>query len=97
MSVVELEVHGAEVRGQGQEVLLQGLLHEPLLLLRQLQHFLLGAVGRGSSLQPLLQVVQGGSLDQLLLPQSQSNGHAAAHDRGGHLVYSCVRNMSESP
>lgn len=85
--VVELEVDGVEVGGQGQQVLLQGLLHEALLLLRQLQHFLLRAVGCSSSLQPLFQVLQGGGLDQLLLlPQSQSHGHTAGHDGGGHLI-----------
>lgn len=87
--VVELEVDGVEVGGQGQQVLLQGLLHEALLLLCQLQHFLLRAVGCSSALQPLFQVLQGGGLDQLLLlllPQSQSHGHTASHDGGGHLI-----------
>lgn len=83
MSIVKPEVHGVEMGGQGQEVLLQGLLHEALLLLRQLQHFLLRAVGCSASLQPLFQVLQGGGLCQLLLlPQGQSHGHAAGPDRG---------------
>lgn len=87
VSVVDPEVHGVEVRGQGQQVLLQGLLHQALLLLRQLQHLLLRAVGRSSSLQPLFQVLQGGGLGQLLLlPQGQSHGHAAGQDGGGHLL-----------
>lgn len=87
MSVVKPEAHGVEVRGQGQQVLLQGLLHQALLLLRQLQHHLLRAVGCSSSLQPLFQVLQGGGLGQLLLlPQGQGHGHAAGQDRGGHLL-----------
>lgn len=89
MSIIQLEAHRVEVGGDGQEVLLEGLLHEALLLLRQLLHFLLRPVGGGSSaLQPLLQMLQRGGLCQLLLvlPESQSHGQPAGKYRGGHLI-----------
>ena len=73
-------VHGAEVGGHGQQVLLEGLLHEALVFLCHAGHGLVGALAR-----LLPEVLQGGGLGQLLLPQSQHHGPPVGSGRRGGL------------
>ncbi|TNN81980.1 hypothetical protein EYF80_007626 [Liparis tanakae] len=81
MPIVKFEVRGVEVRRKGQEILLEGLLHEALLLLRHPHHFLLRSFGcssSGSSLQSISEMLHRGRLCQLLLlPQGQRHGQPA--------------------
>ena len=83
----QAQVHG-HLGGHGQQVVLEGLLHQALLLLRQPGHLPLGPLPpAGLQLLPeLLQRGGAGQAGHLLLTQGQRQGGPRRQERGSQVI-----------
>lgn len=84
----QTQVHG-HLRSHGQQVVLEGLLHQTLLLFRQSGHLPLWPLShtRLQLFSELLQRGGSGQTGNLLLTQGQRHGGSRRHDGGGKIIW----------